>query len=250
MSTAQRAVTDLKSAGLVRVIRRGFDNQNGRSCAPIYQIERLTQVTQSVPSDQLTQVTQSPPSERVISGGRMGHIEERTGPPGDLLDGSIDGSIDGGARARDTDTDQPAAGPTPTSPHPEPARSIPREPNCLASLARTADRHTTAGCWKRAKAISGQTSSAEPKQLCSGPRRSRTASSATTTVTATGCPAITLTGRRRRNGAWPRCGPRWRRARSHEPQSHHDLKPPHDESAPRRAGKAGRQRRSNRLGAR
>ncbi len=123
-STAKRAVQDLKAAGLLRVIKRGFDNQNGRSCAPIYRIETLseqvTQVTQSpttrtghsddpvAPTEQVTQVTQStPPSERVKTGGRTGQIDDRTGQngdrtghPGDLLNGSTNGSTNGPTNQR------------------------------------------------------------------------------------------------------------------------------------------------------
>lgn len=112
LATAKRAVKDLKTAGIVRVVKRGFDNQHGRVCAPIYRIEplpeRVTQMTQSSTGDRITQVTQSSGGERVTqvnqsqggewvkTGGRMGHIGTRMGHPGDLLDGSIDGSLDGG----------------------------------------------------------------------------------------------------------------------------------------------------------
>ncbi|WP_133060155.1 hypothetical protein, partial [Mycolicibacterium wolinskyi] len=105
-STAKRAVADLKSAGLIRVVKRGFDNQNGRVCAPIYEVrpldskqtEQVTQVTQSVDSEQVTQVTQSTGTERVKSGGRTGQIDDRTGHLGDLLDVPIDVPLDGSAR--------------------------------------------------------------------------------------------------------------------------------------------------------
>ncbi|MGD9619818.1 MAG: hypothetical protein AB7G47_04645 [Mycolicibacterium sp.] len=109
LATAKRAVKDLKTAGIVRVVKRGFDNQHGRVCAPIYRIgplpERVTQMTQSHVSERVTQVNQSPGGEWVKSGGRMGHIGTRMGHPGDLLDGSIDGSLDGGrAHARPAPT--------------------------------------------------------------------------------------------------------------------------------------------------
>jgi hypothetical protein len=98
MSTAKRAVHDLRSAGLVKVIKRGFDNHAGRACAPIYEIaplpERVTQVTQSPDPERVTQVTQSPEGERVKTEGRTGQIGGRTGHLGDLLDVSIDGSLD------------------------------------------------------------------------------------------------------------------------------------------------------------
>ena len=51
LRTAKRAVAELKSQGLLCVVKRGFDNQHGRVCAPVYEIgllnERDTQVSQS-----------------------------------------------------------------------------------------------------------------------------------------------------------------------------------------------------------
>src|ERR1700722_3405011 len=52
LSTAKRAVQDLKAADVVEVVKRGFDNQNGRACALIYKIRPLT--------ERVTQVTHSP----------------------------------------------------------------------------------------------------------------------------------------------------------------------------------------------
>lgn len=120
LSTAKRAVKDLKTAGIVSVIKRGFDNHAGRSCAPVYGIaplgQRVTQVNQSHTSERVSQVNQSPTEPTGHIGEPTGQIERRTGHPGDLLDGSIDGSIDGGARAD-------AAAPTP------PSSSSDEEPN-------------------------------------------------------------------------------------------------------------------------
>lgn len=103
-STAKRAVADLQAAGVIRLVKRGFNNQNGRSCAPIYEVgrltERVTQMTHSPSSEQVTLVTQSPLSERVKPAERTAQIEGRSAHPDDLLDGSIDGSIDGGVRTR------------------------------------------------------------------------------------------------------------------------------------------------------
>jgi hypothetical protein len=113
-STAKRAIADLKAVGAIVVVKRGFDNHSGRKCAPIYEIqalepelttegEQVTQVTHSTPrrtghsgdlidlTERPTQVTQSPSSERVKSGGRMGHIGDRTAHPGDPLNGSTNG---------------------------------------------------------------------------------------------------------------------------------------------------------------
>lgn len=115
-STAKRAISDLKAAGLVRVLRRGFDNQNGRVEAPIYEIQPI--------GEQVTQVTQSGggrtghPGDPIATDrtghleDRTGHISDRTGHPGDLLNGSTNGSTNGG-RAR---VDDPAAGGTSPTP--------------------------------------------------------------------------------------------------------------------------------------
>jgi hypothetical protein len=93
LATAKRAVVDLKSAGVIRLVKRGFDNHAGRACAPIYEIQPL--------GERVTQVNQSPHERTGQIGGRTGQIGGRTGHPGDLLDGSIDGSIDGGACVTD-----------------------------------------------------------------------------------------------------------------------------------------------------
>lgn len=118
LSTAKRAIADLKRAEALRVVKRGFDNHAGRIAAPIYEILELsdddTQVSASPeptghPSEpfgrrgeRVTQVTQSLGGERVKPGGRTGQIGERTGHPGDLLNGSTNGSTNGeSARKRE-----------------------------------------------------------------------------------------------------------------------------------------------------
>jgi hypothetical protein len=147
-STAKRAVGELKAAGFLRVVKRGFDNQNGRSCAPIYYIaplsEEVTQVTQSppnrtghlddpiaptdqvnhvtqsLPTEQITQVTQSPRSERVKTEGRTGQDSDRTGHPADLLNGSTNGSTNGRARAATNAAHQTPATPSTDEEEPSP----------------------------------------------------------------------------------------------------------------------------------
>jgi hypothetical protein len=41
--TAERAIQDLKASGVIRVIRRGFNNGHGHAAAPIYEIGALTE---------------------------------------------------------------------------------------------------------------------------------------------------------------------------------------------------------------
>ena len=89
LPTAKRAVGDLKAAGVLKVIRRGFDNHAGRVCAPIYEIRPLT--------ERITQVSQSPTNRTDHSGDPIGKGERiesggRTDHPGDLLNGSTNGS--------------------------------------------------------------------------------------------------------------------------------------------------------------
>ena len=167
LSTAKRAVADLKSAGAIRVLKRGFDNQHGRICAPVYQIEPLgdadSWVAVSATTEQVTQVTQSPGvrtghpddpiamgangsnqgGERVKSGGRTGH-------PGDLLDGSIDGSIDGeGLRQSGTSLDEPPPSNNPPPPNPngqppsdpEPPPFCSQHPAAQPTTAAAAEPH-------------------------------------------------------------------------------------------------------------
>ena len=92
--TAERAVQDLKSAGIVVVLKPGFNNNHGRSCAPVYWIAPLTdtdtQVSQSVTDDNDTQVsasgrtdTDKPRTDTDKPGGRSRHL-------GVVLDGPID----------------------------------------------------------------------------------------------------------------------------------------------------------------
>lgn len=99
LSTAKRAIAELKSAGLIDV-ERGWNNQNGRSVAPKYTVtERITQLTQSPPTERLTQGDPFAPD-------RTGQIKPPNGSnpttervtQGEPLDGSIDGSLDGEAR--------------------------------------------------------------------------------------------------------------------------------------------------------
>lgn len=111
LSTAKRAVKDLKTARLILVVKRGFDNQHGRSCAPIYQIEPLgewvIQVNQSTQDERVIQVSQSVSGRTDQIRERTGQIQSRTAHPGDPLDGSINGST-GGDVANVPDESEPA----------------------------------------------------------------------------------------------------------------------------------------------
>ena len=99
LSTAKRAIRDLKDVGAIRIVKRGYNNQNGQSAAPIYEIASLT--------ERVTQVTYSPTcrtghSDDTFAAGPTGHLGDplgwgrtgqngdRTGHSDDLLDVSID----------------------------------------------------------------------------------------------------------------------------------------------------------------
>ena len=113
-STAERAIRDLKTAGLIRVVKRGFNNHAGRACAPIYEIailsDPVTWVTETVadrtrhPGDgnaggeHVTQVTETVGGVPVTSGGRSRQIEGRPRHPSEVLPVSTTGSLTG-ARA-------------------------------------------------------------------------------------------------------------------------------------------------------
>lgn len=95
--TAKRAVTQLKAAGLLRGVKRGFNNQHGRVAAPVYEIVPL--------SEWVTQVTCSPAD---LAENRTGHSGDpiggangskqggRTGHSGDPLNGTTNGTTDYG----------------------------------------------------------------------------------------------------------------------------------------------------------
>lgn len=114
--TAKRAIKELRDAGVLRIVKRGFNNQQGRIAAPQYEIltlserdtrvaqspqtERATQVSQSVASERATQVSQSvgpngtnQATERDKSGNRTGH-------PGGLL--SVTSSVTSSVTTRGT----------------------------------------------------------------------------------------------------------------------------------------------------
>lgn len=108
--TAERAVRELRSAGVLSVVKPGFNNNHGRACAPIYAVSALTDtdthLSGSPMTDTDTQVSASPvtdtdktETDTDKTGGRYRH-------PGVVLDGSLDGPIDGttkrGARKRAT----------------------------------------------------------------------------------------------------------------------------------------------------
>jgi hypothetical protein len=104
--TAERAVEDLKKAGLLQVVKPGFNNNHGRVCAPVYEIAPLsdpaTQLSESAGTDDAIQVAGSLPTDTAKTGTDTAKSDDRYRQNGDrsrhlggVLDGSIDGVIDG-----------------------------------------------------------------------------------------------------------------------------------------------------------
>lgn len=96
--TAERAVGELRAAGVVRIAKTGFGN-GFISRAPIYEIAPLvdtdTAVSQSQEVDTDTAVSQSTESRYRQTGSRYRQTGSRYRHLGVVLDGSIDGPIDG-----------------------------------------------------------------------------------------------------------------------------------------------------------
>ncbi|AHC28021.1 hypothetical protein TS71_23035 [Mycolicibacterium neoaurum] len=117
--TAERAIADLKNAGLIRVVRVGFNNNHGRAAAPIYEIQQTTdsatqvsasladdtdtQMAESTRTDADTQMAESPDTHTDTheanaryrqNGDRYRQNGDRYRHPDVVLDVSIDGSID------------------------------------------------------------------------------------------------------------------------------------------------------------
>lgn len=130
-STAERAVREVKSAGWVRVVKRGFNNGHGKACAPIYEVSAF-------PSHRVTETVRGV-SVTLGDGNGRGTVSVNEGSvsvilgtvpvtQGDVLDGSIDGSIDGG-RVRECQPAPTTATSDPNAPNPnQSANSKPATP--------------------------------------------------------------------------------------------------------------------------
>lgn len=110
--TAKRAVRELREADLIQVVKPGWGNQHGDTQAPIYEVRMGSQVASSKRVD----------GDRSELDGDKSEVDGDKHPPAtsasSTLDGSIDGSSDGGARAHE----EPAT--------PEPQQSGDAPPRC------------------------------------------------------------------------------------------------------------------------
>lgn len=99
--TAERAVSELKDAGLIRVVRPGFNNNYGRSCAPVYEISLPTdtdiQVSESDRTDTDVQVSESPRTDT----DKTGTDTDKTGDRYRHLDVVLNGSTNGSNNYKD-----------------------------------------------------------------------------------------------------------------------------------------------------
>ncbi|EHB53790.1 hypothetical protein MycrhDRAFT_4253 [Mycolicibacterium rhodesiae JS60] len=101
LRTAERAVQDLKRAGIVTVVRPGFNNNHGRAAAPIYEIQALsdtdTHVAESVGSDTDTHVAESEGAIPTNQGGDTDKTDTDPATQASDLTVLYDGSPDGGS---------------------------------------------------------------------------------------------------------------------------------------------------------
>ncbi|MGV0159894.1 hypothetical protein ACRU3B_10700 [Mycobacterium colombiense] len=99
--TAERAVRELKDAGLIRVVRPGFNNNYGRSCAPVYEISLPTDtdihVSESDRTDTDVQVSRSPRTDT----DKTGTDTDKTGDRYRHLDVVLNGSTNGSTNYKD-----------------------------------------------------------------------------------------------------------------------------------------------------
>ena len=134
--TAQRAVHDLLTAGVLEIVKPGFGNQYGRTCAPIYQIAPLvdndTWVAQSNKVDDDTQMSRS----NEVDDDKSKVHDDKPGSgsrhPGVVLDRPIDGGVSP-QPGTSPDESQPSTDPPLQKPFteqqaadPEPPRHCPR----------------------------------------------------------------------------------------------------------------------------
>lgn len=107
-STAERAVRELKAGGWIRVVKRGFNNNHGRACAPIYEVAAFPsfRVTGTVAGVPVTQGDGNGGGSVSVNEGSVSvKVASVSVTQGDDLTVFLDGSTDGSACARE---DEPA----------------------------------------------------------------------------------------------------------------------------------------------
>lgn len=134
-STVERAIKELKGAGWVSVVKRGFNNNHGRAQAPVYEVAPF-------PSSMVTETVTSAPVVQGDGNGEAFPSNHRPFPSngggvpvtqGDDLTVFPDGSLDGGS-AREAEPAPSQGGgfaddPPKDQPTPEPPRRCPKHVN-------------------------------------------------------------------------------------------------------------------------
>lgn len=87
LATAKRAIKELEDSGYIRKIKRGFNNQQGRSAAPVYQLSTMPvrpDIAGTSPEPNgSSRVTQSVRTERITQGDPIGSLlDDAFGPNG------------------------------------------------------------------------------------------------------------------------------------------------------------------------
>jgi hypothetical protein len=138
--TAERAVRELKDAEFIQVARRGYKAPNGDSAAPIYRLMKLP-TSVSVTRNQPTPVSVTPDEA-------TDKIDEATDTQGVVLNGSINGSINGREwRARESE--------------PIDVESVPDPGNALSSLVLLSESDIIDG-----ELVDDPPSDLEPPKYC------------------------------------------------------------------------------------
>lgn len=99
-STVERAVKELKAAGWVRVVKRGFNNNHGNACAPIYEVCAFPSPRMTGTVDGVSVTQDDGNGDGAFPSNHRPFPSKRGGVPvtqGDDLTGFLDGSIDGGS---------------------------------------------------------------------------------------------------------------------------------------------------------
>lgn len=128
-STVERAIRELKTAGRISVVKRGFNNAHGKAHAPVYEVAPFpsTSVTEAGASVSVTEADGNggpfPSNDRPFPSNR-GSVSVTQG---DDLTLFLDGPIDGGsARQNETAPDEPQ--PPPDNPPPNQSSNNPLVP--------------------------------------------------------------------------------------------------------------------------
>jgi hypothetical protein len=111
--TARRAIRELKDAGLIRVVKRGYKAPNGEAKSSMYEMAELAPSKVAEASDELvpSKVAETRDQASAKPEQASAKSDQASATQGGALNGPIDGPVDGGACA--TDAPNVPAGPEP-----------------------------------------------------------------------------------------------------------------------------------------